>query len=224
MKWAYSLQQKTKIAFWSALILTAVFVKNWMDKNHVTTLDSSFASVYDDRLVVEGYLFQLSGHLYQKKIILSGCHNAESAGAAQPQVSSINSSIDQILSDYEKTKLTPDEATYFGSLKKNLAALNTLEGNVLHALNTQDVNLSAATMAQMQKGFDAALLDLGRLSEIQILEGKLLKDQSNQIAAGATLLSTFELVVLIAIGILIQILVFASKSTLPRLARQPGLN
>ena len=51
-----------------------------------------------------------------------------------------------------------------------------------------------------------------------------MKDQSNQIAAGATLLSTFELVVLIAIGILIQILVFASKSTLPRLAQQPGLN
>ena len=118
MKWAYSLPNKTKIAFCSALILIMIFAKNWVDKRNVNTLDSSFSSVFDDRLVVESYIFQFSDNLYQKKIMIANCSNAEHVLDVQPQVNTHNTTINQILTDYEKTKLTTAESMYFNNIKR----------------------------------------------------------------------------------------------------------
>lgn len=224
MKWAHSLRNKSKIAFWSALILILIFVKNWIDKKNVNELNSSFSSVFDDRLVVESYIFQLSDHLYQKKILIANFKNAEQALAAQPKVDAHNSTINQILVDYEKTKLTKDESMYFGNLKEKLHDLSAMEKKLLISITIKDIDASLATSAQMQQNFDMAMLDLNQLSKIQIFEGKLLKDQSKQIATGSTLLSYIELVVLVGIGMLIQILIFASRSTLPKSPQQFGQN
>ncbi len=224
MKWAYSLHNKSKIALCAAVILILIFAKNWIDKNNVNTLNSSFTSVFDDRLVVESYIFQLSDHLYQKKIIIADSENAEQALAIQDEVNTHNSIIDQILLDYEKTKLTTAESMYFGNLKERLMDLRTMEEKFLGALATQNPNLSTDIAVQMQKTFDTAMLDLNQLSKIQISEGRLLRDQSKQIAAGSTMLSQFELVVIVGIGILIQILIFASRSSLPRSPQRAGLN
>lgn len=224
MKWAYSLRNKSKIALCAAVILILIFAKNWIDKKNVNTLNSSFTSVFDDRLVVESYIFQLSDHLYQKKIIIGDSENAEQALAIQDEVSTHNSIIDQILLDYEKTKLTTAESMYFGNFKERLMRLRTMEEKYLSALTTQNSTPSTDIAAQMQKTFDTAMLDLNQLSKIQISEGRLLRDQSKQIAAGSTMLSQFELVVIVGIGILIQILIFASRSSLPRSPQRAGLN
>ncbi|HRK55552.1 MAG TPA: MCP four helix bundle domain-containing protein [Cyclobacteriaceae bacterium] len=224
MKWAYSLRNKGKIAFSAALILIMIFIKNWIDKKHVAELNSSFSSVFDDRLVVESYIFQLSDHLYQKKILIANCTNAEQILLAQPQVNIHNSTINQILVDYEITKLTTAESMYFGSLKERLQNLNAMEEKFLSALTIQDHNTSTALATEIQKNFDMAMLDLNQLSKIQVSEGRLLKEQSKKIAAGSTLLSQLELVVLIGIGMLIQILIFTSRSALPKSPQQFGLN
>ncbi|MBZ0247798.1 MAG: hypothetical protein K8H85_17780, partial [Cyclobacteriaceae bacterium] len=81
-----------------------------------------------------------------------------------------------------------------------------------------------ALATEIQKNFDMAMLDLNQLSKIQVSEGRLLKEQSKKIAAGSTLLSQLELVVLIGIGMLIQILIFTSRSALPKSPQQFGLN
>lgn len=224
MKWAYGLRNKGKIAFCAALILIMIFVKNWIDKKNVAELNSSFSSVFDDRLVVESYIFQLSDHLYQKKILIANCTNAEQILLAQPQVNIHNSTINQILVDYEITKLTTAESMYFGSLKERLQNLNAMEEKFLSALTIQDHNTSTALATEIQKNFDMAMLDLNQLSKIQVSEGRLLKEQSKKIAAGSTLLSQLELVVLIGIGMLIQILIFTSRSALPKSPQQFGLN
>lgn len=224
MKWAYSLRQKTKIAFWSSVILILIFAKNWVDKTNVTTLYNSFASVYEDRLVVESYIFQLSEQLYQKKIVISNCSSPEEVTAAQKKVSTYNATINQILVDYEKTKLTTDESMYFESLKDKLQNLITMEENFLTSLTTQDHEASITTAALIQKNFDVAMLDLNQLSKIQLIEGKSLKDQSKEIAAGSTLWTQLELVVIIGIALLIQILIFASRSDLVKKPQQFELN
>lgn len=224
MKWAYNLRNKTKIAFFAALILIMIFAKNWIDKKNVTELNSSFSSVFDDRLVVESYIFQLTDHLYQKKIIIANSSNAEQVVAAQPLVNIHKSSIHQILVDYEKTKLTTAESMYFSNLKERLQNLDTMEKEFLAAVSSQDHNTSSVLFKQMQQNFDIAMLDLNQLSKIQISEGKILKDQSIEIAAGSTILSQLELVMLVVIGMLVQILIFASRSALPKFPQQFDLN
>jgi hypothetical protein len=66
MKWIYRIQQKLPIAFLLAIILAGVFIKNMVERNSVSDLGDSFASVYEDRLLVESYIYQLSDRLYKK--------------------------------------------------------------------------------------------------------------------------------------------------------------
>lgn len=223
MRWSYSLQQKTKITFWSALILILIFVKNWIDKSNVTTLDTTFSSVYEDRLMAESYIFRLSEQLYQKELLLSSEGTLHKSTLLSNHLSQHNNSINSLILDYEKTQLTDEESFYFKQLKLNLDALERLEKPFIQSLENQHQEISGIP-AQMEEQFKVASFNLNKLSSIQIKEGKLLKDQSSRIVAGSTLLSQFELVVIVGLGILIQVLIFASRSTVPKTPQRYQLN
>lgn len=223
MRWSYSLQQKTKITFWSALILILIFAKNWIDKNNVTALDTTFSSVYEDRLMAESYIFRLSEHLYQKELLLSSEGTKQKSTLLSNHLNQHNKSINSLILDYEKTQLTKDESFYFSQLKQNLDALERLEKASIQSIENHHIAISEIP-AQMEEQFKVASYNLNKLSKIQIAEGKLLKDQSSRIVAGSTLLSQFELVVIVGLAILIQILIFASRSTLPKTPQQYQLN
>ncbi|MGV3538515.1 MAG: MCP four helix bundle domain-containing protein [Rufibacter sp.] len=217
MKWAYSVKQKTKAAFLLALVMVLVIAKNMMDSRNVSQLGSSFATVYEDRLLVESYIFQLSGHLYQKKMMLDNCSQGQDQGL-RDKINIHNVAITTLLQDYEKTKLTPAEAQFFQDFKQNMQEIKRLELSFLSG--------APAGMAkqQMDAQYSLAAGNLNQLSSIQVSEGKLLSDQSKQIIAGSTLLTQFEVALLICIGIMIQAIVFASKSILPKKSRMPSLN
>lgn len=218
MKWTYSLQNKTKIVFWSTLILVLVFAKNWIDNNNLTRLDHSFSSVYDDRLVAESYIFLLSDHLYQKKITVSSC-----ASNPIPQTKSAvdyhNTAIQTLIKDYETTQLTKTESFYLQQLKQNLAAMKALESNLIDpSVSTENIT------GELQIRFETAMMDLNQLSKIQLAEGKILKEQSKKIAAGSTLLTQFELTIIVAIALFIQVLVFSAKGAVPLVSQKFNLN
>lgn len=218
MKWTYSIQNKTKIIFWSTLILILVFAKNWIDNNNVTTLDHSFSSVYDDRLVAESYIFLLSDHLYQKKITVSSC-----ASNVTPLTKKLidyhNTAIQTLIKDYETTQLTKTESFYLQQLKQNLTAIEVLESDVIS--QPADTENSSG---DLQNRYETAMLDLNQLSKIQLAEGKILKEQSKQIAAGSTLLTQFELTIIVAIALFIQVLVFSTKGSVPIAYQKYNLN
>jgi len=222
MKWAYSIQQKTKVVLWSTIILVLVFAKNWIDNNNVTTLDDSFTAVYDDRLVAESYIFLLSDHLYQKKISISSCNGSYAPQKMVNEINYHNEAIAALIKDFEGTKLTTTESFYFKRLKENLLKIRSLETSLITATNGQ--LLDSNSSAELQRRFEIAMMDLNQLSKIQLAEGKLLKDQSKQIAAGSTLLAQFELTIIVGIALLIQILIFSSKSTIPLAPQQYKLN
>ncbi len=221
MKWTYSIRQKTKVVFWSTLILVLVFAKNLIDNNNVTTLDHSFTTVYEDRLVAESYIFLISDHLYQKKIDISSCRGTDNPQKTLHDIAYHNDAIDALIKDFEATKLTKTESFYFKHLKETLQEIRSLESNVLD--DSQHPG-SLGQVADLQRQFDTAVKDLNQLSKIQLAEGKILKDQSRQIAAGSTLLTQFELTIIVGIALLIQILIFSAKSTMPLEPQRFNLN
>lgn len=218
MKWTYSIQNKSKIIFWSTLILILVFVKNWIDGKNVTTLDHSFSSVYDDRLVAESYIFLLSDHIYQKKITISTC-----ATNATPQVKRLvdyhNTAIQALIKDYETTQLTKTESFYLQQLKQNLTAIEELESNLID----QSADTESTSM-DLQNRFETVMMSLNQLSKIQLAEGRILKEQSKKIAAGSTLMTQFELTIIVAIALIIQVLIFSSKGSVPLSPQKYNLN
>ncbi len=221
MKWAYSIRQKIKVALLLAIVCLIIVLKNIYDKHNVDELGTTFSSVYEDRLLVESYIYELSNHLYQKKMMLDNLSEQDET-KLHSQFETRNAAISTIISDYEKTKFTESESICFKDFKNNVAALQILESQYL-SLAGNEAQL-AETRQQLNKTFTLAASDLHRLSDIQVSEGKLLSDNSKKIVAGSSLLTQLELAILIGLAVMIQVLVIASKPIIPKTHQRPSLN
>lgn len=215
MKWIYRFKHRVQAAFLLAIIIGIVSTKNIWDKRNVNELGDSFSSVYEDRLLVESYIYSLSDHLYRKKIGMEACNAQDVKINTHTQ----NRAISSILTDYEKTKFTDEERIYFAQLKNHIHEMIRIETQAME----QDA-LEASFRKELDTQFTAAINNLHHLSAIQVMEGKLLNDNSRKIMAGSAILTRFELVILICIGLLIQALVFTSTTFIPKTPQQSNLN
>ena len=221
MKWAYSIQQKIKAASLLAVVCVIVLLKSFYDQYNVDKLGDSFSSVYVDRLLVESYIYKLSEHLYQKKMIvddLTALNNTNFVMAFQ----SHHAAIDSIISDYEKTRFTASETICFNDLKEDLAKLKAIEMEYIN--QTGGSTQFSSLLESMDRAFISASANLHLLSDIQVSEGKIMNDNSKKIVAGSSLLTNLELAILIFIGLMIQVLIMASKPILPRTQERHMMN
>lgn len=222
MKWAFSIKHKMTAALLLTLVLVLMLGTVIIDKRSVSRLESAFASVYEDRLLVESYIYHLADHLYRKKIMIESCVDLQDAGRIRQQLQSHNEAIQVLLSKYEETRFTQTETSRFNDLKQNIRTMETLEADYL---DSEDFNQPLRpSLKAVEQQFVLALDNLHALSGIQVEEGKGLHDDSHRVIAGFVLLSHFEIVILIGIGILIQILLFAAKTTLPKFPQKPSMN
>ncbi len=218
MKWLYTIQQKAQVAFLLAIILLGVFMKNVIDRNNVSELGDSFSSVYEDRLLVESYIYKLSDHLYQKQLLIDQCSGLGDINQMRAQIAKHNVAISGLIREYEKTKLTNQESIFFNAFKKNINEMISLENQFLKSQNTM------STVPFLDHQFTTATSNLNQLSSIQIAEGKTMTDHSKKIVAGSSILTQFELAMIIVIGLIIQALIFASNSLTPAQLQKHQLN
>ncbi|WP_210488188.1 MCP four helix bundle domain-containing protein [Rufibacter aurantiacus] len=221
MRWVYSLKHKTKAALLLAIIMVLVLAKNTLDNKTVTKLGTSFATVYEDRLLVESYIYQLSGHLYQKKMLLDNSFYAGNDGKLSLGLKENNTAIATLLTEFGKTELTQSEARYLSAFNQNHRALQTLENQYLKELGGQGAK---PAKQKLDARFQLATNYLNHLSSIQVAEGKRLNDSTKQMMAGSAVLTQLAFVLVIGIGIMIQVLIFASKSKLSKFPQNPMLN
>lgn len=221
MKWAYSIQQKFKAAILLAIVCAIILITNLMGRHHMDKLSHSFSSVYEDRLVVESYIYMISEHLYQKKLAIDNCTELSELDF-QRKIGSHNAAITRLLAFYEKTFLTEEEAICLQDFKANIAALQNLEYR--HLQSSADEVQYATTRSLFNEQFVLASANLRQLSNIQIEEGKALNDQSQRIVHGSSLLTNFEMAILLCIAIILQIIVIASRPVVSRKWQQSNLN
>jgi hypothetical protein len=220
MKWIYSIQEKGKAAAILTAVIVLVAAVTLLEKSHVSELGDSFSSVYEDRLVVESYIYKFSDYLYQKKLVMDDCQSAQHIAELRRKITLHNDAIMKMIANYEHTKLTETEAKYFSDFKNNITEIIALEKDIL--------DQSSVPFEQQRPGFDnevdKALNNLNHLSAIQVSEGKALNENSKKILAGSKMLTQFELVVLIIIAVMIQMLIFASNSFKPKFPQNPRMN
>lgn len=218
MKWVYAIQQKMT----AALVLGALFLllifSNFIQNRDFQQLDRNFAAIYEDRLLAEGYLFRLSTRMHQesnllKEAVLSG----KAPSASGTTIASLDAEIFSLLSDYEKTRLTKAEETLFLQLRQKMNELQSGKQNYYAAAENEQRSKQAVLM---QRDMELALSILSDLSEIQITEGKKLKENTNVVFLGNKASMQLETVVLILLGLLIQAIVFASKTV--KMSKKPA--
>ncbi|MBK7428307.1 MAG: MCP four helix bundle domain-containing protein [Saprospiraceae bacterium] len=210
MNWVFSISRKRKAAIILGIVFLVVLVKNRMDYYDVHKLAKSFATVYEDRLVVESYIYKLSELLYQKKQMLDNCAVSDNITDLKTQVSSYDADISMLMSQYKLTKLTEKEDEVFQDLEVNIGSIAALQSQYLSQLEIDAV--SPVILLSLNDQFLSVAGKLEQLSDIQLAEGRMLNEQSQKIVAGNEVLTQFELALLIGLGLIIQVLIFTSRT------------
>ena len=224
MKWAYSIQHKTTASILLAIVLALVMLNNMVERNQIKRLEKSVSSMYEDRLLAESYLFQLYERLQQKNDFLeSSTHPGQFSWSAF-DFEQHNQEIKEIIAKYEKTWLTPKETTIFKRFKKVVSTMLTIDTEILRSVQQKEIEQVQLFKSSASATNEAFAL-LSELSKIQTAEGSIIRSQSKKILLVNLSSSQFEMAILVIIALLIQILVFASKTLqLPKASNRSHLN
>lgn len=224
MKWVYGIQQKIKTAFLLAAICLMVLVGIFWERSNVASMEDSTTSIYDDRLLPATYVFHLTDHLYQKRLILESYFEGREQDpvAGLRRLAHHDAAIDTLIEDFEATYLVENEDKALRDLKRELEEYSRLERSLLQG-ETYGNDRPAGREA-LETLFAVTRGELIQLSRIQIDIGKQLKEQSRVKAASVSTITKVETVLIILISLIIQALVFASKTATGRMPQQHELN
>lgn len=187
MKWSYSLKQKALASVLLAVVFLFIILNNIYERRNISKLNDSFSSIYRDRLLAESYIYLFSDLLHNRAEL-----NEKNASTAQIEL--IDEKLLLLIKDYDATVLTQQETSYFDSFKELILKDNKIVASI---------------------NYSAAFALLERLSAIQIDEGTRLKKESNSMFLGSDISFKLEMAILIVIALIMQVIIFSSKSPIP---------
>lgn len=216
MKQFISLKEKRIAAIVLFVVLVGIGLNQLWHEKEYAQLGKNMASLYQDRLMPSGYLFEISDHLYQKKIL--HMNEATSAEALKPQLEKHDVAVKQLIDAYEKTYLTKDEQQYWKAFVTSLAEYKTVEQNWRAGSN------SLVHEQLLEKYFQQAQTALSNLNDVQAKEGSLLQRNSKAIINHTVIQSYLQIAMLVVIAIIAAILLLARDNPFFPAERKAALN
>lgn len=195
MKWTYSIRNKMVASGALFMLCILVLASNYIDRNHTSNVKESISTLYEDRLIVEDYILKMTIDIYQIKQALNTAdldhkHSSD-------KIAALLSHIDRLRVAYLKTKFTETEDVTFTELVKTL---NEFESSASDSIQLK------------QELASKALVLLSELSTIQLEESKLIMKQAENLYMSGKSASQFAFIVTIIILLVLQALVFTTKT------------
>lgn len=190
-----TIYDKAKWVLGILLVFGLILATNLVDKDNFNKLKYSINTIYEDRLVAKGLIFEMSYLVQEKQIAL---YKSDSL-FYQQQRSGVNDEIQSIISEYEETELTQEEEDMFNEFKENVKEELALE--------TEFVESGFANRTELLDQIYLLHDNLHELSQIQLKEGKKQMSASQKTIKTIELFTQIEIVFLIAIAILLQIII-----------------
>jgi Four helix bundle sensory module for signal transduction len=195
MKWTYSIQNKLTAAAVLFALCLLVLISNYNERVHNDEVKEMISTLYQDRLMAEEYLFELTNNLYKIREELN--RKDADFSIKNSEINKNIAEIESVCKAYEKTKLTDNEAIKFNQFKQITSQLK--------GVNNEN------SVAKTQVTSEALTL-LKALSSIQVEESKSVVKQSEQQYRFSKLSSELAFAIVIILLIVIQVLVFSSKT------------
>jgi hypothetical protein len=174
---------------------------NYIDQDHTDNVKKSISTLYEDRLVVEDYILKMTVDIYEIKQALHVADHHDQPSASQ--IKRLLSHIDALRAAYEKTKFTKLENETFAALALTLSRFEE------SSVQNSDDRLTLANQA---------LELLNDLSSIQLAESKLIMKHAEDLYKSGKAASQFAFAITIIILLVLQALVFASRTVDTRAA------
>lgn len=217
MRLAFSVKQKIRIAALLFAVMTCSILIRFLEDQSVKSMNESFVSMYNDRLIPATDLFYIAENANAKKSLLeealySSEHPAGDQMLPTEKLKSFNATIDSLIRKYKKTLLVKQEKAKLIELQQRLSDNVQAENNILMLLKNR--NLASARKLYENKGRASADLAIQKLSELMAIQKQvgqeLIKDSAFMVS-GSKLYSALQVALAIVIGILIVGIIFASN-------------
>lgn len=194
MNWTYHLPGKLKVSIILTGLMGLILVNNLLERSQTRQLKTAFESIYKDRLIAESYILQLSGEVHSIQDLLESSNNIP-----KKQIQSHLEEINTINLKYLQTQLTEEEKLHFDAFERQ----------------ARNISFGLKEGKQVENQLDAALHELTILSQIQVKEAKTLVKNTSQIFSSDAAHSQLEIALLIVAALIIQSILFASKTLQP---------
>ncbi|HKL90663.1 MAG TPA: hypothetical protein VJ880_05735 [Allomuricauda sp.] len=195
-----SLKQRILVGFVLAMAFLLVIGANLMDRRQFSTIQKSIASIHDDRVIVQDYIYQLRNLLHAQELKVLNRGSIEKNDVSDRAV--------LLLEDFEKTELTWEEANFLKRLREQFSKLESYQ--LANMSNIDQEESKSTVLNHMYKTKET----LDALEEIQIEESGHLTQLSEKTLTVNIMLSNLEIGFMIIIGVSILILVFQPIRTL----------
>jgi len=222
MNWTLSLKNKWRAALVSTAIIVVMLVISMLGKKNVDDLRLSFKSVYEDRLVVEQYIFNMSTLLYKNQLELNKLSLSEEPTLVHAEILANTKALASIADKYALTYLTEKEEKVFDSFEILIDELIVAERQMIKAEAGSDMQNEMVTSLSSQ--YEHGIDQLNDLSNIQLAAAKEMLDESDKLAAGHVVMSKLEIAILIIVALFVQVIIFSARLSTQKKPVKYGMN
>jgi hypothetical protein len=210
MKTPKSLNNKLKAAIVLTFLLLVIFGKNILDRKNFNELEASFASVYEDRLVVESYIFTISENLFRIKLLVNHCWEETDYSHVIEDIEGYEEKILMIVATFEKTHLTPSENDFLNDFRTIIETNLRIADYELLYSDEKGINYEQVHI--YNEYIERAIVDLEKLSNIQLEEGHRLAINSEKVVNRSRIWAQFEVAALVILLLIIYLLIYTSRN------------
>lgn len=188
------------------LLLSLLYGKNLLERGSFRSISGTFTEVYDDRLLVESYIFQISEKLFRIQKLVDHCDINHDYSKVVEEISTEEKAILELVDAFEATTLTEPEAALLGDFKRIIEKdLSIKAAQLLYSdssgINMEQVKIYDQKIARAQQ-------DLVNLSKIQLEEGKKLVTKAKTLINRSQIWAQFELALLLSLVLVIYVFIF----------------
>ncbi|WP_269518553.1 MCP four helix bundle domain-containing protein [Alteromonas sp. BMJM2] len=185
--------------------LALVYAMGETNLNSFNNVKDSIEEIYEDRLVVNGMIYELAGFLHEKEVALA----SQNYTFFTSENEKVNKQAFAIINAFKKTYLTDIEAFTLNHFETSFHELAALEKGVSFA---EEPPVDTAAIATLLLDLKALNSDLDKLSDIQLAEGKNKLAISKNAAEAMETYRSLEKYFLIITAVLIFIIILLPSS------------
>ncbi|MBB6324431.1 hypothetical protein FHS59_000046 [Algoriphagus iocasae] len=189
-----------------SILLLLIYGKNLTERQSFKSISKTFTEVYNDRLVVEGYIFQISDRLFSIQKLIDHCNLDYDYSRVINEIQGHENGIMELIIDFENTNLTAEESSYLTDFKKIIQNDLTIKSYDLLYSDSSGVNSNQVKLYDQKIAL--AKSDLDNLSKIQLDEGQKLISKAKVQINRSQIWAQFEVALLIILIIVIYYFLF----------------
>lgn len=188
------------------LLVVLLYGKNLLERQSFRRVSSTLSDVYEDRLLVESYIFQISEKLFTIQKLVDHCTINYDYSKVVGEISKEEQEILKLVAAFEATQLTEQETALLMDFKRIIEKDLSIKSYQL--LYTDSSGVNEAQVKVYDQKIARAQQDLEKLSSIQLEEGEKLVSKAKTLINRSQIWAQFELALLLVFLLVIYIYIF----------------